>query len=118
MDFSYDESEQAIGDLALQVLTDGSDPAELRELERPSDGSAPGPRFDRALWATLADTGILGACLPEDLPGGGGAALGLVAMGRIWVPSYVMPEVMRNISAFSPLNWSLEGFYKLFLRGG
>ena len=29
-----------------------------------------------------------------------------------------MPEVMRNISAFSPLNWSLEGFYKLFLRGG
>lgn len=83
MDFSYDDSEQAIGDLALQVLTDGSDPAGLRELERPSDGSAPGPRFDRALWATLADTGILGACLPEDLPGGGGAALGLVAMGRI-----------------------------------
>ncbi len=29
-----------------------------------------------------------------------------------------MPEVMRNISAWSPLNWSLEGFYKLFLRGG
>ena len=33
MDFSYDDSEQAIGDLALQVLTDGSDPAGLRELE-------------------------------------------------------------------------------------
>ncbi|MBK6381448.1 MAG: ABC transporter permease [Chitinophagaceae bacterium] len=42
----------------------------------------------------------------------------LSALGGIWVPSYVMPEVMRNISAFSPLNWSLEGFYKLFLRGG
>lgn len=83
MDFSYDESEQAIGDLALQVLTDGSDPAELRTLERPPDGSAPGPRFDRALWATLAETGILGASLPEDLPGGGGAGLGLVALGRI-----------------------------------
>ncbi|MBL0199402.1 MAG: hypothetical protein IPP81_04285 [Chitinophagaceae bacterium] len=37
-----------------------------------------------------------------------------VGIGRHWVPSYVMPEVMRNISAFSPLNWSLEGFYKLF----
>ncbi len=42
----------------------------------------------------------------------------LSALGGIWVPSYVMPEVMRNISSFSPLNWSLEGFYKLFLRGG
>jgi len=42
----------------------------------------------------------------------------LSALGGIWVPSYVMPEVMRNISAFSPLNWSLEGFYKLFLRDG
>ena len=42
----------------------------------------------------------------------------LSALGGIWVPSYVMPEVMRNISSWSPLNWSLEGFYKLFLRGG
>jgi len=42
----------------------------------------------------------------------------LSALGGIWVPSYVMPEVRRNISAWSPLSWSLEGFYKLFLRGG
>lgn len=42
----------------------------------------------------------------------------LSALGGIWVPSYVMPEVMRNISAYSPLNWALTGFYKLFLRGG
>ena len=41
----------------------------------------------------------------------------LSALGGIWVPSYVMPEVMRNISTWSPLNWSLTGFYKLFLRG-
>lgn len=42
----------------------------------------------------------------------------LSALGGIWVPPYIMPEVMRQISAFSPLNWSLEGFYTLFLRGG
>ena len=42
----------------------------------------------------------------------------LSALGGIWVPSYVMPGVMRSISEWSPLNWSLEGFYKLFLRGG
>lgn len=42
----------------------------------------------------------------------------LSALGGVWVPTYVMPEAMRNISLLSPLNWSLEGFYKLFLRGG
>lgn len=42
----------------------------------------------------------------------------LSALGGIWVPTYVMPQTMRTISAFSPLNWSLEGFYGLFLRGG
>lgn len=42
----------------------------------------------------------------------------LSALGGIWVPTYVMPQTMRAISAFSPLNWSLEGFYELFLRGG
>ena len=42
----------------------------------------------------------------------------LSAIGGVWVPTYVMPEVMRNISVVSPLNWSLEGFYDLFLRNG
>ena len=42
----------------------------------------------------------------------------LSAIGGVWVPTYVMPEVMRNISVVSPLNWSLNGFYELFLRGG
>ncbi|MCC6257013.1 MAG: ABC transporter permease, partial [Chitinophagaceae bacterium] len=42
----------------------------------------------------------------------------LSALGGIWVPSYVMPGVMRTISSYSPLNWSLTGFYELFLRGG
>ncbi|MEP7145353.1 MAG: ABC transporter permease, partial [Ferruginibacter sp.] len=41
----------------------------------------------------------------------------LSALGGVWVPTYIMPEIMRNISGISPLNWSLEGFYKLFLRG-
>ncbi len=42
----------------------------------------------------------------------------LSAIGGVWVPTYVMPELMRNISVISPLNWSLDGFYELFLRGG
>ncbi len=60
---------------------------------------------------TLASTEHQGAIM------GSLSILLLSALGGIWVPSYVMPEVMRNISAYSPLNWSLTGFYKLFLRG-
>jgi ABC-type multidrug transport system permease subunit len=28
-----------------------------------------------------------------------------------------MPQIMRDISELIPLNWSLDGFYKLFFRG-
>lgn len=61
---------------------------------------------------TLASTEHQGAIM------GALSILLLSALGGIWVPSYVMPEVMRNISTYSPLNWALTGFYKLFLRGG
>lgn len=61
---------------------------------------------------TIASTEQQGAIM------GALSILLLSALGGIWVPTYVMPQMMRNISAFSPLNWSLEGFYELFLRGG
>ena len=48
MDFTFSEEQQAIGDLAGQVLGDRSTHERLRELER-SDG----PRFDADLWAEL-----------------------------------------------------------------
>ena len=61
---------------------------------------------------TIASTEQQGAIM------GALSILLLSALGGIWVPTYVMPQLMRNISTFSPLNWSLEGFYELFLRGG
>jgi ABC-2 type transport system permease protein len=42
----------------------------------------------------------------------------LAAIGGIWVPSFVMPEFLQTISLISPLNWCLQGFYVLFLKGG
>jgi ABC-2 type transport system permease protein len=60
---------------------------------------------------TLASTEQQGAIL------GSFSILLFSALGGIWVPSYVMPDVMRSISVFSPMNWSLDGYYKLFLRG-
>jgi ABC-2 type transport system permease protein len=41
----------------------------------------------------------------------------LAALGGVWIPTFVMPEVMRKISSISPLNWGLEAFYGVFLRG-
>jgi ABC-2 type transport system permease protein len=39
------------------------------------------------------------------------------ALGGIWVPVFAMPPMMQKISMISPLNWGLEGFYAIFLRG-
>ncbi len=63
------------------------------------------------LVGTLASSEQQGAIL------GSLSILLLSAIGGILVPTYVMPELMRKVSVISPLNWSLEGFYKLFLRG-
>lgn len=75
MDFRFSEEQQAISDLASQVLKDRSTHERLRELERTD-----GPRFDRDLWSELAELGVLGATVPESH---GGAGLDLVALGGV-----------------------------------
>lgn len=42
----------------------------------------------------------------------------LAAIGGIWVPVFMMPNLMQAASIISPLNWSLDGFYDILLRGG
>lgn len=49
--------------------------------------------------------------------GGSVAVLILAAIGGIWVPTYVMPKIMETVSNISPLNWGLNAFYNIFLRG-
>jgi alkylation response protein AidB-like acyl-CoA dehydrogenase len=75
MDFSFNEEQQAITDLVGQILADASDPAALRALE-----VSEAPRFDAALWRTLAEAGVLAAFLPERF---GGSGLDLVALGGV-----------------------------------
>jgi len=75
MDFSLDEHQQAIGELAGKVLEDHSAPEHLRTLEQ-----ADAPRFDADLWSALASTGVLGAFVPEEH---GGSGLDLVALGVV-----------------------------------
>jgi ABC-2 type transport system permease protein len=40
----------------------------------------------------------------------------LSAIGGVWVPVYVMPEILQSVSRFSPMSWGLESFNDLFLR--
>jgi alkylation response protein AidB-like acyl-CoA dehydrogenase len=75
MDFSYTEEQQAAIDLARQIMTDRCTPQRLHALER-----AGGPRFDRELWTSLAEAGLLAAGIPEVR---GGAGLGFLVVAGI-----------------------------------
>jgi ABC-2 type transport system permease protein len=40
----------------------------------------------------------------------------LAAIGGIWVPVFIMPSFMRDVSVISPMNWGLHGFYDILVR--
>lgn len=40
----------------------------------------------------------------------------LAAIGGIWVPVFIMPPFLREVSVASPLNWGLNGFYDILVR--
>jgi acyl-CoA dehydrogenase len=66
MDFSYTEEQQAIFDLAAQILQNGATQERLREIE-----DAAGPRFDPELWDRFGEAGLVGVGIPEAYDGGG-----------------------------------------------
>ncbi|MGM0533473.1 MAG: ABC transporter permease [Campylobacterota bacterium] len=49
---------------------------------------------------------------------GGVSNIILAALGGVMVPSFVMPEVMRELSQLSPMSWALEGFLEFILQAG
>jgi alkylation response protein AidB-like acyl-CoA dehydrogenase len=77
MDFSLNEEQQAVRDLALQIFADRTAPEQLRELERADDGLGP---FDDQLWAALGEAGLIGIGVPEVY---GGAGLDFVAVTQV-----------------------------------
>jgi len=66
VDFSYSEEQQAILDLAGEILDDGTPRERLREIEL-----ADGPRFDPGLWKQVAEAGLLAVAIPEEYDGAG-----------------------------------------------
>ena len=77
MDFTQNESQRELAALSRRILTERLTPHRLAPERLAADGWRPRPtgRFDPALWADLADAGVLAAALPEAL---GGAGLGLL----------------------------------------
>src|SRR6516165_7991955 len=74
MDFSYSEEQEAVRQLAAQILGDRATHERLKEVEAAAAGTE-GP-FDRDLWRELAGAGLLGIHLDESF---GGAGLDFVA---------------------------------------
>ena len=76
------------------------------------------------LCCALAATGLgvaIGTLFKSNIQAGAtGSVLVMImaAIGGIWVPVYLMPNVMRQLSAVSPLNWGITGYYDLFIRNG
>jgi acyl-CoA dehydrogenase len=84
VDFTLSEEQQAARELAEQIFQ-GSVTVERVKAVEASD-----ERFDRDLWAELADANLLGLCLPDEVGGSGLGVLELCLMleqqGRVVAP--------------------------------
>jgi len=63
------ESQEAIRDAASELFNRLVDPTRLEKVEQSAD------RFDRELWAALADAGLIGVAVPESAEGLGLGAI-------------------------------------------
>jgi len=77
MDFEYSEEQEAVRQLAEQIFGDRASHERLKEVEAAAGEEGP---FDRELWSSLAESGLLGIGLQEDV---GGAGLDFVAVGLV-----------------------------------
>ena len=74
MDFSFTEEQDAVRDLARQILDDRISNDALRAIEQTDE------RFDRDTWKKFADAGLLALPVPEEHSGSG---LGLVEIALV-----------------------------------
>ncbi|MDJ0789683.1 MAG: acyl-CoA dehydrogenase family protein [Myxococcota bacterium] len=92
MDFELREEEQAVADLAREIIEDQATNERLKELE------AGGQKRDDKLWSALAEANLLGTAIPA---AHGGSELGFVALcallrevGRGVAPVPVYPSLV------------------------
>ncbi len=93
MDFDFSEEEQAISDLTQQIFEDKVTHEHLRSLAKS------GKFFDRELWVSLSETGVVGAAIDEEYGGAGLSFLGITALLEM-VGKYAAPiPVLETIVA-------------------
>ncbi|MCU0267948.1 MAG: acyl-CoA/acyl-ACP dehydrogenase [Acidimicrobiales bacterium] len=96
MDFALTEEQQAIVDLARQILSDRCTPEHLKEVESGTDW------FDRETWSELAKAGLLGIPLPDDAGGAGfgflEACLLLQEQGRTVAPLPLLSTLIGSMA--------------------
>jgi acyl-CoA dehydrogenase len=94
VDFGLNEEQEAVRDLARRILGDRTTPERLKQLEAGEDP------FDRSTWGELAEAGLLGIALPDDLGGGGLGLLELCLLleevGRHVAPLPVLPSILMG----------------------
>jgi alkylation response protein AidB-like acyl-CoA dehydrogenase len=87
MNFDFDDTQYALRDLARDLFAKESPPSRVRGLWE-------GKPFDRGVWKTMAEAGICGITVPDDLGGAGGTVLDLVLVleeaGRACLPEPVL----------------------------
>ena len=92
MDFSYNEAQTALRDLAQKIFNDLAAPDRLREIE------ARDPVFDETLWHELAKANLLGLALPEEAGGSGFGFFDLCLLlqesGRAVAPVPLVPTLV------------------------
>ncbi len=116
MDFTYSEEQEAVRQLAGQIFTDRVTHERLKQLEAEARDQGP---FDRELWKELADAGLLGIHLSEDVGGAGldfvAACLVVEAAGR--TAAYV-PVVETMVYGAVPIAmFGTEAQHKTWLAG-
>jgi 3-oxocholest-4-en-26-oyl-CoA dehydrogenase beta subunit len=75
VDFDLTDEQQATVEVAAKLLGDKATPDAIRVLEQADE-----LRFDRELWAALADAGLLGIAVPA---AHGGAGLGVLELALV-----------------------------------
>jgi 3-oxocholest-4-en-26-oyl-CoA dehydrogenase beta subunit len=83
VDFRFTPEQDDAAELAASILKDRATNERLRTVEEAGD------RFDRDLWSSLGEAGLLGLALPDEYDGAG---LGLVELARVLV------EVGRTVA--------------------
>lgn len=88
----------------------------------------PGPKWPLltviAFFSGLAAIGLgllIGAVAntqEQSAPFGAILVVLLAALGGVWVPVFIMPDIMQKIAVLSPMNWGIEAYYEVILRNG